>query len=108
VYDFGDDWKHAVVIETTAVGEPGVDYPRFVAGARRAPPEDVGGPFGYFDFLEAVANPHHAAHRRMIEWYGGAYDPDDLGLPDIHRRLAALAKRRRDGRLGYAKSRLRR
>jgi len=106
LYDFGDDWEHTVVIEATAAGDPDRDYPRFVAGARRCPPEDVGGPLGFSDFLEAVANRRHAEHRRMIEWYGGTFDADDLDLSEIHRRLAALAKRRRDGLLGYAKSRL--
>ena len=104
VYDFGDDWKHDVVVEASAVGEPDVDYPRFVAGARRAPPDDVGGPFGFFDFLQAVADPQHPEHRRMVEWYGGPYDPDDLDLPGIKEGLAAIVKRRSDGRLGYAKS----
>ena len=104
VYDFGDDWKHDVTIETTAAGEPDVDYPRFVAGARRAPPEDIGGPFGFFDFLQAVSDPHHPQHRSVIEWHGGPYDPDDIDLPGIQEDLAVLAKRRRDGRFGYAKS----
>jgi hypothetical protein len=104
VYDFGDEWRHTVVVESTAVGEPDIDYPHFVAGARRGPPEDVGGPFGFFDFLQAVADPHHPRHHSVIERHGGPYDPDDIDLPGIQADLARLAKRRRDGRLGYAKS----
>lgn len=47
IYDFGDDWRHEVVIEGVRPAEPGVAYPVFVAGARRCPPEDCGGPPGY-------------------------------------------------------------
>ena len=42
-YDFGDDWRHSVRIENVTAADPTLDYPRFVDGSRRAPPEDVGG-----------------------------------------------------------------
>ncbi len=69
VYDLGDDWRHTVTIE--AVEPPAVvqPYPRFVDGARRCPPEDVGGPDGYDEFLEAIGRPGHPEHHRMLEWY---------------------------------------
>ncbi len=105
VYDFGDDWEHAVAIESVAEADPALKYPRFVSGARRGPPEDAGGPPGFFDFLEAVANPQHSDHRRLIEWYGGPYDPDDLDLLALRLRLGAIAKRRHAGKAAYAKNR---
>lgn len=106
VYDFGDNWEHAIGIESVAEADPALKYPRFVAGARRGPPEDVGGPPGFFDFLEAVANPHHSEHLQMITWYGGPYDPDDLDLFKLRLRLGMIAKRRHAGKLAYAKSRI--
>ncbi|MFP1646816.1 plasmid pRiA4b ORF-3 family protein, partial [Pontitalea aquivivens] len=51
VYDFGDNWRHRITIGDVRQGEPGAEYPRFVAGARRAPPEDVGGITGFEEFL---------------------------------------------------------
>lgn len=33
-YDFGDDWKHTVILEKILPAENGVGYPRCVAGAR--------------------------------------------------------------------------
>jgi hypothetical protein len=51
-YDFGDGWKHILVL-TEVAAEPGAAYPRRVAGARPGPPEDAGGPPGYARFLEA-------------------------------------------------------
>lgn len=42
-YDMGDDWRHTVVVEAVGPAKPDTKYPRFVAGERRCPPEDVGG-----------------------------------------------------------------
>lgn len=43
VYDFGDDWRHDIVVEKVAPAEPGVAYPRCTAGRGKAPHEDSGG-----------------------------------------------------------------
>ena len=71
--------------------------------ARRGPPEDVGSVPGYYDFLEAVSNPRHREHRRLVEWYGGPYDPDDINLTELRFRLAQIAKRRHAGKAAYDK-----
>lgn len=105
VYDFGDDWEHRITVEAAAEGEAGVAYPRFVGGARRGPPEDVGGTPGYQEFLAAVTNPRHRAHKQTIEWHGGPYDPDDIGLPEIRLRLGRIARRRRAGKAAAARRR---
>src|SRR5271154_4314628 len=34
VYDFGDDWRHDIVVEKILPAEPGVAYPRCIAGRR--------------------------------------------------------------------------
>jgi hypothetical protein len=104
-YDFGDGWRHDVAIEAVEDGVPGVLYPRLVAGERRGPPEDVGGPYGYFEFLEAILDPRHEDHARMIEWYGGRFDPGDPDLAVRASLVERLAARRRSGMEGYEKSR---
>ena len=35
----------------------GVSYPRVTGGARACPTEDVGGPYGYAEFLSIINNP---------------------------------------------------
>jgi hypothetical protein len=102
VYDFGDDWEHRITVEAVEEGAPGVACPRFVDGARRGPPEDVGGPPGYQEFLKAATNPRHRRHREVIAWYGGAYDPDDIDEPIVRLRIGQIAKRRRAGKRAHA------
>lgn len=97
IYDFGDDWRHEVVIEGVRPAEPGVDYPVFVAGARRCPPEDCGGPPGYAAFLEAIGDPEHPDHADALEWYGDPYDPDDIEQYIIEVQLSRIARSRRGG-----------
>jgi hypothetical protein len=35
-YDFGDDWRHDIVVEKIVPAEPGVAYPRCIGGRREA------------------------------------------------------------------------
>ena len=95
VYDFGDDWRHEIAIESVRDGEPDVDYPAFVGGERRGPPEDVGGVVGFMEFLEAVLDPLHEEHRDTVTWYGKPFDPHDIDEPGIRLVLSSLAARRR-------------
>jgi hypothetical protein len=94
LYDYGDGWCCVVVLEAVAPVIPGVAYPRLVEGARRGPPEDVGGPWGYGEFLEAIADPKHERHTELLEWCGGHFDPQRFDIDEINRRLASLAPRR--------------
>src|ERR1700759_5241062 len=38
-YDFGDDWRHDIVVEKIIPAEPGVAYPRCAGGRRMGPAE---------------------------------------------------------------------
>ncbi len=67
LYDYGDGWCCVVVLEAVAPAIRGVAYPRLVEGARRGPPEDIGGPYGYREFLEAIADPKHERHTELLE-----------------------------------------
>ena len=95
IYDFGDYWQHDVVIEGVRDGEADIDYPVFVNGERRCPPEDVGNAEGFMEFLEAALIPGHEAHERMVAWYGKRFEFTEIDERDIRMRLAHLARRRR-------------
>ena len=106
LYDFGDGWEHEVIVEDVRDGEAGIDYPGFVGGARRCPPENVGGPPGFKRFLEAMLDPAHEEHREMTRWYGKAYDPADIDEGLVRTRLENVASLRRGKRAsGRRKSR---
>lgn len=104
-YDFGDDWRCAIKIEAVSEADPTQEYPRFIDGKRRAPPEDVGGEPGFQMFLEAMADPRHPEHSEQRRWHGSDFDPEDLSIDLIRRGVAKLARRRTLGKLAYAKSR---
>jgi hypothetical protein len=92
LYDFGDGWEHTIKIEHIADAMPGVAYPRLIDVTGRCPPEDVGGPWGYGEFLKAIADPKHMRHAELTEWIGDAFDPDAVDTEGHANPLAALAR----------------
>jgi len=90
-YDFGDGWQHDVVVEKVLSRQPGLRYPCCVAGRRACPPEDVGGPWGYREFLAAVSDTGHDEHEQWLEWAGGEFDPAAFDLAAVNRALEAFA-----------------
>jgi len=89
LYDFGDGWEHTIRIERVTDPVPGIAYPRLVEAVGRCPPEDVGGPWGYGEFLAAIADPDHEEHAERLEWVGGHFDPTD---PDVEALTLAVDK----------------
>lgn len=85
-------WTHTLRVVEVVAREPRVSYPRCVSGQGACPPEHVGGPWGYEDFLEAVAGPSDPEHEQYREWVGGAFDPAAF---DPVRRAATGARLRR-------------
>ncbi|MFS8045070.1 plasmid pRiA4b ORF-3 family protein [Rhizobium sp. BR 314] len=103
-YDFGDNWQHTITVEAVEEGNPALEYPRFIDGERRAPPEDVGSTSGFEEFLKVMSKPRHPQHREFVRWYGGRFDPVDISVDIIQDRVAKLARRRMLGKAGFAKS----
>ena len=95
VYDFGDEWKHDIIIEEIREGVAEIEYPVFVAGARRCPPEDVGSTWGFMNFLEAALDPTHSQHAAVLNWYGKPFEFFDIDERRVRMRLEAIARRRR-------------
>ena len=96
-YDFGDSWAHELIVEKILPPEPGVRYPRCLAGKRACPPEDCGGVPGYCQILEALAEPEAEEHEELLAWVGDDFDPERLDLDAIDRQLMGLGTRRRRG-----------
>jgi len=86
-YDFGDSWEHEVVLEKILDAGARANYPRCIAGENACPPEDVGGVWGYVNFLQAINNPEHNQREEFLEWVGGAFDPEEFDLDAVNKLL---------------------
>lgn len=89
-YDFGDSWIHTVTVEKILPPEPGAKYPQCIAGKRACPPEDVGGVWGYEEFLMAMNDPDHEEHESFMEWIGGEFDPEEFDLEYINEEVRSV------------------
>ena len=89
-YDFGDGWEHDLVVEKLLEPEPGATYPVCLKGRRACPPEDVGGIWGYAEFLEILSDPDHPEYEERLEWVGGEFDPEEFDAEDVNAALASL------------------
>ena len=87
LYDFGDGWEHRVAVEKILPPDSGLKLPLCLDGANACPPEDVGGPPGYVDFLQAINDPAHDEHASMLEWCGGSFDPTTFRPDNINAAL---------------------
>lgn len=96
-YDFGDGWRHWIEFETEVSPEAGQAYPLLVDGRRRGPPEDVGGPSGYADFLQAWSDPSHEEYRANRRWVGRAFDPEAFDRDKLQKAMNAALRRCRGG-----------
>ena len=74
-YDFGDGWLHEIKFERVLEPMSGKPAPYCVKGAQCCPPEDIGGVWGYKEFLLAIRDPGHEQHTLYMEW-GGEFDPE--------------------------------
>ena len=90
VYDFGDDWRHEVLLEKIIPASEIVKTPICIAGKRRCPPEDVGGVHGYQEFLEAIFDPTHEDHDQFIRWAGGHFQAEEFDLRAVNGLLSRM------------------
>ena len=92
LYDFGDGWEHTIKIGRITAAIPGLLYPHLVDAQGRCPPEDVGGPWGYAECLEAIADSKHERHAECIEWIGEDFDPNSTDTGRHAHAMQSLAK----------------
>jgi hypothetical protein len=92
-YDFGDNWEHAIVLEKLLPLLPDMSTPICIDGSLACPPDDCGGIPGFYELLDALADPNHEQHQEMRDWIGGDFDPQAFSVEEVNRKLAP--KRRR-------------
>ncbi|MBT8421110.1 MAG: plasmid pRiA4b ORF-3 family protein [Gammaproteobacteria bacterium] len=87
-YDFGDDWEHKITLEKILPFDPKVKLPVCLKAKGACPPEDIGGIWGYYEFLEALNDPDHPEHDGYKEWIGEDFDPNAYDIESVNRLLA--------------------
>jgi hypothetical protein len=87
LYDFGDNWKHILVVEKFISSASADKYPICVDGKMACPPEDCGGIYGFEDFIKIMRNKKHPDHKEMLDWLGERFDPKQFDKNVVNKRL---------------------
>lgn len=91
VYDFGDDWVHRVVVEKVLDGHKLFSgKPVCLEGEGACPPEDCGGPPGYYDMLDIIEDEENREYKETMEWLGGEFDPNWFDIEETNQVLSRL------------------
>lgn len=88
-YDFGDNWRHQLLVEKIIPARKGQHYPVCIGGKRACPPEDCGGTWGYYGLLKALQHPDDPRYEERREWMG-EFDPEQFDLGTINSRLKKI------------------
>ena len=75
---------------------------RYIAGERNAPPEDCGGIPGFYQTLDAAADPKHPNHAEAKKWLDD-YDPNLVDELPIKYALGRIANQRNAAKARLAK-----
>jgi hypothetical protein len=92
-YDLGDSWEHSVLLEKRQDPEPNTICPICIDGQLAWPPEDCGGIPGYYDLLNALADPNHPRHKELCDWIGGMFKPEEFSCDKVNRLLSPARRR---------------
>ena len=91
-YDFGDNWEHAIVLEKQLPLLPDMSGPVCIDGNLACPPEDCGGIPGFYELVDALADPGHEQHEELREWVGEDYDPQAFSVDLVNQKLASTRR----------------
>lgn len=91
-YDFGDGWEHNITLEKILPLNPELELPVCIKAKGACPPEDVGGIWGYYNFLEAVNDEKHPQYEDYKEWIGPDFDPAAYDISEVNKILAEYCR----------------
>ena len=86
-YDFGDSWKHDVILEKILSDDKKLKSSVCLEGKMACPPEDCGGIWGYSDMLEILKHQDHEDYENIMEWLGGEFDPEHFDKDSVNKIL---------------------
>lgn len=86
-YDFGDSWRHEIILEEILPPNEGFKYPLCLDGARSCPPEDCGGVWGYQNMMKILKKPKHEEYESYIIWLDGKFNSEYFNKDKVNKRL---------------------
>jgi hypothetical protein len=89
-YDFGDSWKHLLLVEHIWPPEPDRQYPVCLVGQRACPPEDSGDSWGYEHLVEVLRDRKHPDYKELRTWAGKTFDPEAFSVETVNVALKRL------------------
>lgn len=94
IYDYGDDWKHRIVLEDVQHSDvPENAIAQCTMGKRACPPEDVGGVEGYANFLDIIEDPESDEYLDTLQWVGCDFDPNAFDPRQVNMRIQMMEER---------------
>jgi hypothetical protein len=90
LYDYGDSWEHEIKKQRAIAGHD-KNYPVCIMGEGNTPPEDVGGVYGYEEFLQIIADPKHEEYESTLAWASSQWHRD-FDIEFVNRRLRDVLK----------------
>lgn len=97
IYDFGDDWKHTILIESASVALTKINVPQCVGGKGGCPVEDVGGVRHWSRLLDALQHPDQRQDGEielLLDRVGQGFAPPSFDLEMANAKLRkAFSKR---------------
>ena len=92
-YDLGDSWEHAIVLEKQLPVDPIASYPVCTDGKLACPPDDCGCIPGFYNLVEAFADPDHEQHKELKDWLGHDFDPMAFSIDSVNQMLLPARRR---------------
>lgn len=85
-YDFGDGWRHEVLLEDIVLRKAGIKYPVCLDGQRACPPEDCGGIDGYQACVDMAAGKNNFvddADAQQLKVWLGDWRPEKFNAAEV-------------------------
>lgn len=95
-YDFGDGWKHQIVVQKFLDINNTISYPSCLAGQMNCPPEDCGGIHAFNNYIEILKNKKHPNYKMIAQWFPKKYNPELFDADIVKKKLKKIDQYIRD------------
>lgn len=91
IYDFGDYWKHDIILEEI-IEDYEYEHPICIDGKGACPPEDVGGIVEYEEFQEIMNDKSHPEYENLKKWAESKYYKNNFDIEQVNFNMKDVLK----------------